>query len=173
IKPYAGTSLRFWKPVWKNLGLHTAQAGNIFAAWRRRTLILWNWLCSALIFGPRLCSASATGKSARLSFCAGFTCHITLYCCCCCCTPLPPGDWEMDRPFAPYELDVAICDSLLGSALGHDNMLDEFLHRLGPVARGTLRTMIHSSFTNGSLPGSWKMGNAIHIPNLGKIHAAQ
>ncbi|RNC53421.1 hypothetical protein TcCL_ESM09245 [Trypanosoma cruzi] len=70
IKPYAVASLRFWKSVWKNLGLHPAQAGDIFAAWRRRTLILWNRLCSALIFGPRLCPASATGKSACPSFCA-------------------------------------------------------------------------------------------------------
>ncbi|KAF5216147.1 hypothetical protein ECC02_007823 [Trypanosoma cruzi] len=67
-------------------------------------------------------------------------------------TPSPPGDWEMDRPLTPYELDVTIRDSLLGSAPGHDNMLNEFLHHLGPVARGTLRTMIHNSFANGSLP---------------------
>ncbi|EAN85321.1 hypothetical protein, conserved [Trypanosoma cruzi] len=32
------------------------------------------------------------------------------------CTPLVPGGWEMDRPFLPHELDVAIRDSLLGSA---------------------------------------------------------
>ncbi|EAN97883.1 hypothetical protein TcCL_NonESM05244 [Trypanosoma cruzi] len=68
------------------------------------------------------------------------------------CTPLVPGGWEMDRPFPPYELDVAIRDSLLGSAPSPDDMLDEFLHPLGPVARGTLRTMIHNSFANGSLP---------------------
>ncbi|RNC38630.1 hypothetical protein TcCL_NonESM12105 [Trypanosoma cruzi] len=37
---------------------------------RRHTLIPWNWLCFALILGPRLCSASAAGKSARQSFCA-------------------------------------------------------------------------------------------------------
>ncbi|EAN97887.1 hypothetical protein TcCL_NonESM05227 [Trypanosoma cruzi] len=60
------------------------------------------------------------------------------------CTPLVPGGWEMDRPFPPYELDVTIRDSLLGSAPGPDDMLNEFLHRLGPVARGTLRTMIHN-----------------------------
>ncbi|KAF8293202.1 hypothetical protein TcYC6_0112870 [Trypanosoma cruzi] len=68
------------------------------------------------------------------------------------CTPLPPGDWEMDRPLTPYELDVTIRDSLLGSGPGHDNMLNEFLHHIGPVARGTIRTMIHNSFANGSLP---------------------
>ncbi|KAF5215783.1 hypothetical protein TcYC6_0019380 [Trypanosoma cruzi] len=67
-------------------------------------------------------------------------------------TSLVPGGWEMDRPLTPYELDVTIRDSLLGSAPGHDNMLNEFLHRLGPVARGTLRNMIHSFFANGSLP---------------------
>ncbi|RNF08877.1 hypothetical protein TcG_10055 [Trypanosoma cruzi] len=83
IKPYTVASLCFWKPVWKNLGPHPAQAGDISAAWRRRTIIPWNRWCSELIFGPRLCSASATGKSARPSFCAGLTCHITLYCCCC------------------------------------------------------------------------------------------
>ncbi|KAF8275650.1 hypothetical protein TcYC6_0012350 [Trypanosoma cruzi] len=74
----------------------------------------------------------------------------------------------MDRPFPPYELDVAIRDSLLGSTPGPDDMLDEFLHRLGPVARCTLRNMIHNSFTNGSLPGSWKMEDAIPIPKPGK-----
>ncbi|KAF8278239.1 hypothetical protein TcBrA4_0116530 [Trypanosoma cruzi] len=57
----------------------------------------------------------------------------------------------MDRPFLPHELDVAIRDSSLGSAPGPDNVLNEFLHPLGPVARGTLRTMIHNSFANGSL----------------------
>ncbi|PWV16430.1 hypothetical protein C3747_23g256 [Trypanosoma cruzi] len=74
----------------------------------------------------------------------------------------------MDRPFPPYVLDVTIRDSLLGSAPGPEDMLNEFLHRLGPVARGTLRTMIHNSFANGSLPGSWKMGDAIPIPKPGK-----
>ncbi|KAF5213836.1 hypothetical protein TcYC6_0041520 [Trypanosoma cruzi] len=174
IKPYAVASLCFWKPARKNLELHPAQTGDIFAAWRRRTLIPWNRLCSALIFGPRLCSASATGKCAFPSFCAGLTCHITLYCCCCCYrTPLPLGDWEMDRPLTPYELDVTIRDSSLGSAPGHDNMLNEFLHHLVPVARGTLRTMIHNSFANGSLPSSWNTVDTIPIPNPGKIHAAQ
>ncbi|RNC46150.1 hypothetical protein TcCL_NonESM04045 [Trypanosoma cruzi] len=47
-------------------------------------------------------------------------------------------------------------------------MLNEFLHRLGPVAHGTLRTMIHNPFANGSLPGSWKMGDTIPIPKPGK-----
>ncbi|RNC44299.1 hypothetical protein TcCL_NonESM05979 [Trypanosoma cruzi] len=51
--------------------------------------------------------------------------------------PLLPGDREMDRPLTPYEIDVTIRDSSLGSAAGPDNMLDEFLHRLGPVACGT------------------------------------
>ncbi|KAF8292222.1 hypothetical protein TcYC6_0118830 [Trypanosoma cruzi] len=88
-------------------------------------------------------------------------------------TPLPPGDWEMDRPLTPYELGVAICDFSLGSAPGHDNMLNEFLHHLVPVARGTLRTMIHSSFANGSLPGSWEIEVNIRISNLGRAHAAQ
>ncbi|KAF8303677.1 hypothetical protein TcYC6_0038490 [Trypanosoma cruzi] len=74
----------------------------------------------------------------------------------------------MDRPLTPYELEVAICDSSLGSAPGHDNMLNEFLHHPGPVARGTLRTMIHNSFTNGSLPGSWNTVDTIPIPNLGR-----
>ncbi|RNC53845.1 hypothetical protein TcCL_ESM08793 [Trypanosoma cruzi] len=76
-------------PRAKYLEPHPAQTGDIFAAWRRRTLILWDRWCSALIFGPRLCSASATGKSACPSFCAGFTCHITLCCCCC-----PPHSFE-------------------------------------------------------------------------------
>ncbi|RNC41944.1 hypothetical protein TcCL_NonESM08438 [Trypanosoma cruzi] len=74
----------------------------------------------------------------------------------------------MDRPFPPYEIDVTIRGSLLGSASGSDDMLNEFLHRLVPVACGTLRTMIHNSFANGSLPGSWKMGDAIPIPKPGK-----
>ncbi|ESS60393.1 hypothetical protein TCDM_12078 [Trypanosoma cruzi Dm28c] len=78
------------------------------------------------------------------------------------------GSWETDRPLTPYEFEMTIRDSLLGSAPGPDNMLNEFLHRLGPVARGTLRTMIHNSFANGSLPGSWKMGDAIPIPKPGK-----
>ncbi|KAF5213576.1 hypothetical protein ECC02_013893, partial [Trypanosoma cruzi] len=82
--------------------------------------------------------------------------------------PCPPGDCEMDRPLTPYELDVTIRDFSLGSAPGHDNMLNEFLHHPGPVVRGTIRTMINNSFANGSLPGSWKMGIAIPIPKPGK-----
>ncbi|ESS60388.1 hypothetical protein TCDM_12090 [Trypanosoma cruzi Dm28c] len=74
----------------------------------------------------------------------------------------------MDRPLTPYEFDVTIRDSSLGSAPGHDNMLNEFPHRLGPVARGTLRTMIHNSFANGSLPCSWNTVGTIPIPQPGK-----
>ncbi|PWV15333.1 hypothetical protein C3747_30g228 [Trypanosoma cruzi] len=48
--------------------------------------------------------------------------------------------------------------------LAPDNTLNEFLHRLGPVAHGTLRTMIHKSFANGSLPGSWNTVDNISIP---------
>ncbi|PWU94113.1 hypothetical protein C4B63_28g201 [Trypanosoma cruzi] len=84
------------------------------------------------------------------------------------CTPLVPGGWEMDRPFPPYALHVTIRDSSLGSAPGHDNMLNEFPHHLGPVACGTLGTMIHNSFANGSLPGSWNTVDTIPIPKPGK-----
>ncbi|RNC56295.1 hypothetical protein TcCL_ESM06166 [Trypanosoma cruzi] len=114
--------------------------------------------------------ASATGKSACPSFCAVSRAipPYTAAAAAARCTPLFPGGWEMDRPFPPYELDVAIRDSLLGSTPGPDDMLNEFLHRLGPVARGTLRNMIHNSFANGSLPGSWKMEDAIPIPKPGK-----
>ncbi|RNF04324.1 hypothetical protein TcG_10962 [Trypanosoma cruzi] len=74
----------------------------------------------------------------------------------------------MDRPLTSYEFVVAIRDSLLGSAPGPDNMLNEFLHHPGPVARGTLRTMIHKSLENGSLPGSWNTVDTIRIPKPGK-----
>ncbi|KAF8277759.1 hypothetical protein TcBrA4_0111550 [Trypanosoma cruzi] len=74
----------------------------------------------------------------------------------------------MDRPLTPYELGVTFRDSSLGSVPDHDNMLNEFPHHPGPVARGTLRTMIHNSFANGSLPGSWNTVGTIPILNLGK-----
>ncbi|RNC52202.1 hypothetical protein TcCL_ESM10599 [Trypanosoma cruzi] len=74
----------------------------------------------------------------------------------------------MDRPLTPYELDVNIRDFLLGSAAGPDNKLNEFLHRLGPVARGTTRTMIHNPFANGSMPGSRNTVDTIPIPKPGK-----
>ncbi|PWU98843.1 hypothetical protein C3747_226g43 [Trypanosoma cruzi] len=80
-------------------------------------------------------------------------------------SPLPPGDWEMDRPFTPCELGVAIRDSSPGSVPDPDSMLNELLHRLRSVARGTLRTMIHDSFANGSLPGSWEIGSIFLFPN--------
>ncbi|PWV05355.1 hypothetical protein C3747_133g23 [Trypanosoma cruzi] len=166
IKPYAVASLCFWKPVWKKLGPHPAQAGDISAVWRRRTLIPWNQWCTELIFGPRLCSASATDKSARPSFCA--VSRATLPYTAAAAAPLPLGDWEMDRPLTPYEFDVAIRDFSLGSAPGPDDMLNEFPHHLGPVAHGTLRTMIHNSFENGSLPGSWNTVDTIPIPQPGK-----
>ncbi|PWV21178.1 hypothetical protein C3747_3g892 [Trypanosoma cruzi] len=173
IKPYAVASLCFWKPARKDLEPHPARAGDISAVWRRRTLIPWNRWCSALILGPRLCSASATDKSACPPFCAVSRVTLNYTAAAARCDPLSPGGWEMDRPLTPYELDVTICDSSLGSAPGHDNMLNEFLHHPGPVARGTLRTMIHNSFANGSLPGSWNTVDAIPIPNLGKGHSAQ
>ncbi|RNF14630.1 hypothetical protein TcG_07536 [Trypanosoma cruzi] len=78
------------------------------------------------------------------------------------------GDWKMDRPLTSYEFEMTIRDSSLGSAPGHDNMLNEFPHHLGPVARGTLRTMIHKSFENGSMPGSWNTVGTIPIPKPGK-----
>ncbi|PWV07117.1 hypothetical protein C3747_105g47 [Trypanosoma cruzi] len=165
IKPYAVAPLCFWKPARKDLEPHPARAGDIFTAWRRRTLILWNRLCSALILAAYAPCLGSRQICLSVILC-GFTCHTAL--CCCCCTPLVPGGWEMDRPFPPYEIDVTIRDSLLGSAPGPDDMLNEFLHRLVPVARGTLRTMIHNPFANGSLPGSWKMGDAIPIPKPGK-----
>ncbi|RNE98560.1 hypothetical protein TcG_12234 [Trypanosoma cruzi] len=167
IKPCAVTSLCFWKPAREDLEPHPARAGNIFTAWRRRTLILWNRLCCSTL-GLRLCSASATGKSARQSFCAVSRVIPPYTAAAARCTPLVPGDREMDRPFPPYALHVTIRDSSLGSAPGHDNMLNEFPHHLGPIAHGTLRTMIHNSFANGSLHGSWKMGDAIPIPKPGK-----
>ncbi|EKG06489.1 hypothetical protein TCSYLVIO_002400 [Trypanosoma cruzi] len=152
IKPCAVAPQCFWKPARKDLEPHPARAGDIFTAWRCRILILWNRLCSALIlaaFAPCL----GNRQTCLFVILCGFTCHTAL-CCCCCCSlrSLVPGGWEMDRPLTPYELVVAIRDSSLGSAPGPDNMLNEFLHRLGPVARGTLRTMIHNSFANGSLP---------------------
>ncbi|PWU88951.1 hypothetical protein C4B63_65g92 [Trypanosoma cruzi] len=112
--------------------------------------------------------ASATGKSACPSFCAVSRAIPPYTAAAARCTPLVPGGWEMDRPFPPYVLDVTIRDSLLGSAPGPGDMLNEFLHRLGPIAHGTLGTMIHNSFANGSLPGSWKLGDAIPIPKPGK-----
>ncbi|KAF8292232.1 hypothetical protein TcYC6_0120810 [Trypanosoma cruzi] len=96
--------------------------------------------------------ASATGESACPSFCAVSRAVPPYTAAAARRTPSPPGGWEMDRPLTPYELDVAIRDSSLGSAPGPDDMLNEFLHRLGPVACGTLRNMIYNSFANGSLP---------------------
>ncbi|PWV17819.1 hypothetical protein C3747_16g425 [Trypanosoma cruzi] len=166
IKHYAVASLCFWKPARKNLGLHPARAGDISAAWRRRTLIPWNQWCSELILGPRLRSASATDKSPRPSFCA--VSRATLHYTAARRAPLPLGDREMGRPLTPYVLDVAFRDSSLGSVPGQNNMLNEFMHHLGPVARGPLRTMIHNSFANGSLPGSWNTVDTIPIPQPGK-----
>ncbi|RNF10368.1 hypothetical protein TcG_09666, partial [Trypanosoma cruzi] len=37
--------------------------------------------CAPHLSWPRMRPASATGKSACPSFCAAFTCHVTLYCC--------------------------------------------------------------------------------------------
>ncbi|PWV04153.1 hypothetical protein C3747_160g33 [Trypanosoma cruzi] len=74
----------------------------------------------------------------------------------------------MNWPFTPCAPDSAIRDCLPGMAPGPDDTLNEFLHRLGPVAHGTLRTMIHNPFANGSLPGSWKMGDTIPFPKPGK-----
>ncbi|KAF8281634.1 hypothetical protein TcYC6_0008110 [Trypanosoma cruzi] len=140
------------------------QTGEIFAVWRRRTLILWNRLCSALILDrvcalPRQQANLLVRHFLRVSRATSpYTAAAARR------TLLNPGDWEMDRTFPPYELDVNIRDSSLGSAAGPDDMLNEFLHRLGPVACGTPRTMIHNSFANGSLPGSRNTVDTIPIP---------
>ncbi|RNC45476.1 hypothetical protein TcCL_NonESM04723 [Trypanosoma cruzi] len=76
MKPYAVASLHFLNLVWKKLEPHPSQAGDILAAWRRRTLILRNRLCSALIFGLR--PVSAAGRPALLSFFASLTCQFNL-----------------------------------------------------------------------------------------------
>ncbi|KAF8297381.1 hypothetical protein TcBrA4_0065900 [Trypanosoma cruzi] len=141
-----------WKPARKNLEPHPARGGDIFTAWWRRTsssgigcartdlgayapCLSNRQICLFVILCRFHVPYAYTAAAAR-------------------CTPLVPGGWEMDRPFPPYVLDVTIRDFLLDSAPGPDDMLNEFLHRLGPVARGTLGTMIHNSFANGSLPGS-------------------
>ncbi|RNC40121.1 hypothetical protein TcCL_NonESM10438 [Trypanosoma cruzi] len=82
IKPYAVAPLCFWRPARKDLGLHPAQSGDIFTAWRRRTLILWNRLCSALNLAA---SALCLGNRQICLFVilCGFTCHNALYCRCC------------------------------------------------------------------------------------------
>ncbi|ESS56906.1 hypothetical protein TCDM_12452 [Trypanosoma cruzi Dm28c] len=167
IKPYAVAPLCFWKPARKDLEPHPARGGDIFTAWRRRTLILWNRLCSALnlaAYAPCL----GNRQICLFVILCGFTCHTALYCCCCSLHSF--GSWWLGNGsvFPPYVLDVTIRDSLLGSAPGPGDMLNEFLHRLGPVAHGTLGTMIYNSFANGSLPGSWKVGDAISIPKPGK-----
>ncbi|RNC43301.1 hypothetical protein TcCL_NonESM07011 [Trypanosoma cruzi] len=77
-------------PRSKNLGPHPAQAGDISAAWRRRTLILRNRLCSALNLAAfPLCLGNRQICSSIIL--CGFTCHITL--CCCCCTPHSIASW--------------------------------------------------------------------------------
>ncbi|PWU84489.1 hypothetical protein C4B63_223g1 [Trypanosoma cruzi] len=167
IKPYAVAPLCFWKPVRKDLEPHPVRAGDIFTAWRRRTLILWNRLCSALnlaAYAPCL----GNRQICLFVILCGFTCHTALYCCCCSLHSF--GSWWLGNgsSFPPYVLDVTIRDTLLGSAPGPGDVLNEFLHRLGPIAHGTLGTMIHNSLANGSLPGSWKMGDAIPIPKPGK-----
>ncbi|KAF8286885.1 hypothetical protein TcBrA4_0026650 [Trypanosoma cruzi] len=152
IKPYAvAPAVLLEAPCEKTWSLTQPEGGNIFTAWRHRILILWNRLCSALILAAYAPCLGNRQTCFSVILC-GFTCHTALYCCCCLLHSLVPGGWEMDRPFPPYVLDVAIRRSLLGSAPGPDDMLNEFLHRLGPVARGTLRTMIHNPFANGSLP---------------------
>ncbi|RNC36886.1 hypothetical protein TcCL_Unassigned00124, partial [Trypanosoma cruzi] len=67
----------------KNLEPHPARGGDIFTAWRRRTLILilWNRLCSALnlaAFAPCL----GNRQTCLSVILCGFTCHTALYCCC-------------------------------------------------------------------------------------------
>ncbi|RNE95023.1 uncharacterized protein Tco025E_10231, partial [Trypanosoma conorhini] len=74
----------------------------------------------------------------------------------------------MDRPFTPYELDLAIRDSSHGAASGLDAILNEFLQHLGPAARGTLRTMINICLSDGCVPMSWKIGETIPVPKFGK-----
>ncbi|KAF5219567.1 hypothetical protein ECC02_007403 [Trypanosoma cruzi] len=138
IRPYAVASLCLWKPARKKLGASPspgwrylrgvaaphphplesvvlrADIGRVCALPRQRA----NLLVRHFVRFSRA-TLPYTAAAARR-------------------TPLLPCGWEMDRPLTPYVIDVAIRDSSLGSAPGHDNMLNEFLHRLGPVACGTL-----------------------------------
>ncbi|EAN84451.1 hypothetical protein Tc00.1047053508885.30 [Trypanosoma cruzi] len=82
IKPYAVAPLCFWKPARKDLEPHPARGGDIFTAWRRRTLILWNRLCSALSLAAYAPCLGNRQICLSVILC-GFTCHTALYCCCC------------------------------------------------------------------------------------------
>ncbi|RNC36763.1 hypothetical protein TcCL_Unassigned00231 [Trypanosoma cruzi] len=82
IKPYAVASLCFWKPARKDVEPHPARGGDIFTAWRRRTLILWNRLCSALNLAAYAPCLGSRQICLSVILC-GFTCRTALYCCCC------------------------------------------------------------------------------------------
>ncbi|EKF27487.1 hypothetical protein MOQ_008787 [Trypanosoma cruzi marinkellei] len=80
----------------KNVEPHPAQAGDIFAAWRRRTLILRNRWCSELILAASvLCLGNR--QICFPPFYTSFTCHFTLYIAAARRTPLPTplvaGKW--------------------------------------------------------------------------------
>ncbi|KAF8290591.1 hypothetical protein TcBrA4_0121250 [Trypanosoma cruzi] len=97
----------------KRLGASPARGGDIFTAWRRRTLILWNRLCSALnlaAYAPCL----SNRQICLFVICAVSRAIPPYTAAAASCTPLVPGGWEMDRSFPPYVLDVTIRDSLLG-----------------------------------------------------------
>ncbi|KAF8292060.1 hypothetical protein TcYC6_0118440 [Trypanosoma cruzi] len=168
IKPYAVVSLHFLKLVWKNFGApsipswrylrgmaapHPHPLGSVVPRNYLGCVCALPWLQ-----GYPLVRHFVRVSRATLPYTAAAARR----------TPLVPGGWEMDRPFTPCELGVAIRDLLLGSDPGPKSMLNEFLYHLRSVARGTLRTMIHNFFANGSLPGSWKIEDNIRISNPGK-----
>ncbi|RNC41304.1 hypothetical protein TcCL_NonESM09147, partial [Trypanosoma cruzi] len=98
IKPYAVAPLCFWRPARKDLEPHSARGGDIFTAWRRRTLILWNRLCSA----PNLAAYVPCLGNRQIclsSFCAVSRAIPPYTAAAACCIPLVPGGWEMDLPF--------------------------------------------------------------------------
>ncbi|RNE95829.1 uncharacterized protein Tco025E_09900, partial [Trypanosoma conorhini] len=117
---------------------------------------------------PRLAPCHASRQSPCPPLCLRFTCSRTTGGVLHPPSPPPPGEWEMDRPFTPYELDLAIRDSSHGAASGLDAILNEFLQCLGPVARGRSGTMINICLSDGCVPMSRKKGDTIPVPKFGK-----
>ena len=75
-----------------------------------------------------------------------------------------PAEEVMNRPFSIEELESGISDLQEKKAPGPDNVHNDMLRHLGPMAKKKLLSIFNTSWRTGILPSSWK--KAIMIPIL-------
>ena len=69
----------------------------------------------------------------------------------------------MERPFTEGELTNAIRRAQAGKAPGLDQVANEFIHHMGPVARRSLLRLINASWAQGVVPSGWRDAEMVPV----------